>query len=189
MPKCPLSPPPPRRTNFKFCFQTSRQSVHLFLQLHWPHWLPERTLCAYDQFVAKLENGQRTILSASSTLHAKKAFQMFYLKYVREIQAIAPYHESARFAIDACRRLKKKWIENALNESIRSEVSESLQYLINVRAALIMNLLKPDQHSYIQSINRLLSSDFKRPLPYCISCLTTFIVLTSSFFYLSYLRI
>ncbi|VDO01089.1 unnamed protein product [Rodentolepis nana] len=66
------------------------------------------TLCAYDKFVAKLENGQRTILSASSTLHAKKAFLMFYLKYVRGIHAITPYHESARFAIDACRGLKKE---------------------------------------------------------------------------------
>ncbi|VDO11567.1 unnamed protein product [Rodentolepis nana] len=85
-----------------------------------------RTLCAYDKFVAKLKYGQMTILSASSTFHAKKAFLKFYPKYVRQIQAIAPYHESGRFAIDACRRLKKEWIENALNESIRPEVSESL---------------------------------------------------------------
>ncbi|VDO02218.1 unnamed protein product [Rodentolepis nana] len=84
-----------------------------------------RTLCAYDKFVAKLEIGQRTILSASSTFHAKKAFQMFYLKYVRQIQAIAPYHESARFAIRACRRLRREWIDNALNEGIRPEVLES----------------------------------------------------------------
>ncbi|VDN97940.1 unnamed protein product [Rodentolepis nana] len=105
-----------------------------------------RTLCAYDKFVAKLENGQRTIQSASSTLHAKKAFLIFCLKYVRAIQAIAPYHESARFAIRACRRLRREWIDNALNKGIRPEVLESLQYLINVKAALPMDLRKTGEH-------------------------------------------
>ncbi|VDO16830.1 unnamed protein product [Rodentolepis nana] len=91
-----------------------------------------------------------TILSASSTFHAKKAFLKFYVKYVREIQSIAPYHESARFAIDVCRRLRKECIDNALNEGIRPEVSESLQYLIKFKAALPIDLRKTGEHGYIQ---------------------------------------
>ncbi|VDO13889.1 unnamed protein product [Rodentolepis nana] len=98
-----------------------------------------RTLCAYDQFAAKLKNGQRTILSASSTFHAKNAFLMFCFKYVREIHAITPYHESARFAIRACRRLRREWTDNALNENIRPDVSVTLhlEHYLQIRRKTI----------------------------------------------------
>ncbi|VDO02724.1 unnamed protein product [Rodentolepis nana] len=75
---------------------------------------------------------------------------MFCLKYVRAIQAIAPYHESARFALLACRRLRREWTDNELNKGIGPEVLESLQYLIKVKAALPMDLRKTGEQSYIQ---------------------------------------